>query len=72
MEIGSGWGALAFEASDRQCSVKTITLSKAQHDYVVSKLKDLFVSEAHLLRILFVDSSNKDTEVMDEEESHRF
>ena len=40
LEIGSGWGALAFEASDRQCSVKTITLSKAQHDYVVSKLKD--------------------------------
>ena len=40
LEIGSGWGALAFEASHRKCFVKTITLSKAQHDYVVSKLKD--------------------------------
>lgn len=40
LEIGSGWGALAFEASDRQCFVKTITLSQAQHDYVVTELKD--------------------------------
>lgn len=40
LEIGSGWGALAFEAAERQCFVKTITLSNAQHDYVVAKLKD--------------------------------
>ena len=38
LEIGSGWGALAFEASDRECFVKTITLSKAQYDYVTEKL----------------------------------
>jgi len=40
LEIGSGWGALAFEATNRQCFVKTITLSQAQHDYVESKLAD--------------------------------
>ena len=40
LEIGSGWGALALEASNRQCFVKTITLSKAQHDFVKEKLKD--------------------------------
>jgi cyclopropane-fatty-acyl-phospholipid synthase len=40
LEIGSGWGALAFEAAQRECFVKTITLSKAQHDYVVANLKD--------------------------------
>ena len=38
LEIGSGWGGLAFEASDRECSVKTITLSQAQYDYVAEKL----------------------------------
>ena len=38
LEIGSGWGALAFEASDRECFIKTITLSKAQYDYVAEKL----------------------------------
>ena len=38
LEIGSGWGALAFEASNRECSIKTITLSKAQYDYVAEKL----------------------------------
>ena len=40
LEIGSGWGALAFEATGRECFVKTITLSQAQYDYVESEMAD--------------------------------
>lgn len=39
LEIGSGWGGLALEASSRGCFVKTITLSQAQYDYVEEKVK---------------------------------
>lgn len=40
LEIGSGWGGFAIEAAKRAgCRVTTITLSKAQHDYVQGLIK---------------------------------
>lgn len=40
LEIGSGWGGFAVEAVKRTgCHVTTITLSKAQHDYVRELIK---------------------------------
>ena len=44
LEIGSGWGALALRALKRGASVKTITLSQAQFDYVREKIKTLDAS----------------------------
>lgn len=41
LEIGSGWGALALRAFERGASVKTITLSQAQYDYVFDKIRAL-------------------------------
>lgn len=40
LEIGSGWGALAIEAAQRGCSVKTITLSKEQFDLTQARISE--------------------------------
>jgi cyclopropane-fatty-acyl-phospholipid synthase len=41
LEIGTGWGGLALHAAHtRGCRVTTTTISREQHDYAVSRIRD--------------------------------
>lgn len=51
LEIGSGWGALAFKAHCIGTQIKTITLSKAQHQYVRELLVKNKVSDKFEVKI---------------------
>ena len=43
LEVGCGWGGMAFEiAKQKDCEVTGISLSKNQIDYCKNKAKELF------------------------------
>jgi len=46
LEIGTGWGGLALHAARAHgCRVTTTTISKAQHDYTVQRVRDAGLSD---------------------------
>ncbi len=46
LEIGSGWGGFAIEAVKRTgCCITTITLSEAQRQYAISRIKEAGLAE---------------------------
>ena len=54
LDLGGGWGALAFFAARNVgCRVTTVTLSKAQHEFVRARIQELDLGE--LVRALWTD-----------------
>lgn len=46
LEIGTGWGALAIKIAEKtNCTVTSLTLSKAQYDYATQLIKEKGLSE---------------------------
>ncbi len=54
LEIGTGWGSLAFHAATTYgCRVTTTTISRAQHDFAAKRVADAGLSDR--VRVLDVD-----------------
>ena len=59
LEIGSGWGSLAIElATNHNCRVTTVTISKEQFNYVKEKIKNLNLTDK--ITLLFQDYRHLD------------
>jgi len=54
LEIGTGWGGLAIHAArEHGCRVTTTTISRAQHDYTVQRVRDAGLADR--IEVLFED-----------------
>jgi len=59
LEIGSGWGALAIElASQVDCHITTVTISKEQFNFVSNRIKELKLEDK--ITLLFQDYRHLD------------